>query len=135
MCLSRLSQPILLSTWTKPSNILTTGVCCFVVFLLLLLLLLLLLSSSSSSSSSSYICVYVCAYVRMDVCMCVCMSRCMTISMYCLYVWVDYTYIDVNVLNPLWPHKFSFKPLLGLEPMAPIYPQLPARHRDIPICM
>ena len=47
----------------------------------------------------------------------------MTTSMYCLYVGVDYTYIDRG-LNPFWPHKFGFKPLLGLEPMAPIRPQL-----------
>ena len=39
----------------------------------------------------------------------------MTTSMYCLYVEFDYTYIDI---------KFGFKPLLGLEPMAPIHPQL-----------
>ena len=49
----------------------------------------------------------------------------MTISMYCLYVGFDYTYIDINVLaqyrglNPFWPHKFGFKPLLGLEPQLP----------------
>ena len=43
----------------------------------------------------------------------------MTTSMYCLYVGVDYTYIDVNALalNPFWPQKFGFKPLLGLERM------------------
>ena len=29
---------------------------------------------------------------------CVCMYGCTTISMYCLYVGVDYTYIDVNAL-------------------------------------
>ena len=54
----------------------------------------------------------------------------MTISMYCVYVGFDYTYIDINALalNPFWPHKFGFKPLLGLEPMAPIRPQLPAIH-------
>ena len=33
-----------------------------------------------------YICMYVCVYL------------CMTTSMYCLYVGVDYTYIDVNAL-------------------------------------
>ena len=52
----------------------------------------------------------------------------MTTSMYCLYVGVDYTYIDINALaqgiKSFWPHKFGFKPLLGLEPMAPIRPQL-----------
>ena len=96
--------------------------------------------------------------------------------MYCLYVGVDYTYIDVNALaqnirereremfyltthsthfiygymasyiwlrtilivrketrrglNPFWPHKFGFKPLLGLEPMAPIRPQLLVSHTN-----
>ena len=57
----------------------------------------------------------------------------MTTSMYCLYVGVDYTYIDVNWhrgLNPFWPHKFGFKPLLGLEPMAPIRPQLLVIHAN-----
>ena len=29
----------------------------------------------------------------------VCMYVCMTTSMYCLYVGVDYTYIDVNALD------------------------------------
>ena len=38
------------------------------------------------------ICMYVC------MCVCVCMYWCMTTSMYCLYVRVDYTYIDVNTL-------------------------------------
>ena len=33
-----------------------------------------------------YVCVYVCIYV------------CTTTSMYCLYVGVDYTYIDINAL-------------------------------------
>ena len=37
-----------------------------------------------------YVCMYVCMYVCIDVCM--------TTSMYCLYVGVDYTYIDVNAL-------------------------------------
>ena len=62
----------------------------------------------------------------------------MTTSMCCLYVGVDYTYIDINALaqeyssgkmngvfrglNPFWPHKFGFKPLVGLEPIAPIRP-------------
>ena len=34
----------------------------------------------------------------MYVCMYVCMYICMTTSMYCLYVGVDYTYIDVKTL-------------------------------------
>ena len=32
------------------------------------------------------------------VCVCVCVYWCMTTSMYCLYVGVDYTYIDINAL-------------------------------------
>ena len=48
--------------------------------------------------------------------------------MYYLYVGFDYTYIDKTHwhrgLNLFWPHKFGFHPLLGLEPMAPIRPQL-----------
>ena len=58
----------------------------------------------------------------------------MTISMYCLYVGFDYTYLDVNTLEQgiksIWPHKFGFKPLLGLEPMAPIRPQLLVIHAN-----
>ena len=46
--------------------------------------------------------------------------------MYCLYVGVDYTYIDVKTLA----HKFGFKPLLGLEPMATICPQLLVSHAN-----
>ena len=33
-------------------------------------------------------------------------------------------------LNPFWPHMFGFKPLLGLEPMAPIRPQLLVSHAN-----
>ena len=33
-------------------------------------------------------------------------------------------------LNPFWPHKFGFKPLLGLEPMAPIRLQLLVSHAN-----
>ena len=47
----------------------------------------------------------------------------MTTSMYCLYVGVSYTYIDL-------PHTFGFKPLLGVEPMAPIRPQLLVSHAN-----
>ena len=58
----------------------------------------------------------------------------MTTSMYCLYVGFDYTYIDVNALAqdlyPFWPHMFGLKPLLGLEPMAPIRPQLLVSHAN-----
>ena len=52
----------------------------------------------------------------------------MTTSMYCLYVGVDYTYIDVNALaqgiKSFLASLFGIKPLLGFEPMAPIRPQL-----------
>ena len=49
--------------------------------------------------------------------------------MYCLYVGVDYTYIDVNALAQ-GPHILGIKPLLGLEPMAPIRPQLLVSHAN-----
>ena len=45
-----------------------------------------------------YIYIYVYVYVYVCICMYVCMYVCMTTSMYCLYVGVDYTYIDVNAL-------------------------------------
>ena len=52
----------------------------------------------------------------------------MTTSMYCLYVEVDYTYIDINTLaqgiKSCLASQVCFKALLGLEPMAPICPQL-----------
>ena len=58
----------------------------------------------------------------------------MTTSMYCLYVGVDYTYIDVNALaqgiKSFLPSRFGIKPLLGLEPMAPIRPQLLVSHAN-----
>ena len=42
----------------------------------------------------------------------------MTRFMYCLYVGVDYTYIDVNALaqglNPFWPHV-SFQAVAGVR--------------------
>ena len=54
--------------------------------------------------------------------------------MYCLYGVFDYIYIAKTHwhmrLNPFWPHKFGSKPLLGLESMAPIRPQLPASHAN-----
>ena len=37
-------------------------------------------------------------------------------------------------LNHFWPHMFGFKPLLGLEHMAPIRPQFLAKH-DNHVCM
>ena len=40
--------------------------------------------------------------------------------MYCLYVG-----------DPFWPHKFCFKPLLGLESMAPIRLQLLVSHANL----
>ena len=54
--------------------------------------------------------------------------------MYCLNVGFDYTYIDINALTQ------EIKPLLGLEPMAPIRPQLlvsRTNHRDVRmnVCM
>ena len=58
----------------------------------------------------------------------------MTTSMYCLYVGVDYTYIDVNALaqgiKSFLSSRFGIKPLLGLEPMAPIRPQLLVSHAN-----
>ena len=58
----------------------------------------------------------------------------MTTSMYCLYVGVDYTYIDVNALaqgiKSFLASRFGIKPLLGLEPMAPIRPQLLVSHTN-----
>ena len=55
--------------------------------------------------------------------------------MYCLYVGFDYTYIDVNALAQgiksfFGLHMFGLKPLLGLEPMAPIRPQLLVSHAN-----
>ena len=42
---------------------------------------------------------YVCLYVYMSVkCRYVCMYVCMHVCMYCLYIGVDYTYIDINAL-------------------------------------
>ena len=61
------------------------------------------------------------------------------LSMYCLFVEFDYTYIDINALaqgfNPFWPHMFGFKPLPGLEPMAPIRPQLLVTTLTMYVCM
>ena len=54
----------------------------------------------------------------------------MTTSMYCLYVGFDYTYIDINALaqgiKSFMASQVWFKPLLGLEPMAPNHQ--PANH-------
>ena len=43
-------------------------------------------ANHSATETSMYVCMYVCIYV------------CMTTYMYCLYVGVEYTYIDVNAL-------------------------------------
>ena len=59
----------------------------------------------------------------------VCMYVCMYVLMYdYIYVGVDYTYIDINTLAQ--GIKFGFKPLLGLEPMALIRPQLLDSHTN-----
>ena len=62
----------------------------------------------------------------------------MTTSMYILYVEVDYTFIDINALaqgiKSFLAAQVWFQPLLGLEPMAPIRPQLPASHANH-VCM
>ena len=56
--------------------------------------------------------------------------------MYCLYAGVAYTYIDVNALaqgiKSFLASHAGFEPLLGLEPMAPIRPQLQASHANQP---
>ena len=49
----------------------------------------------------------------------VCMYVCMYVYMYVLM----YDYIYVLFVCRVWPHMFGLKPLLGLEPMAPIRPQ------------
>ena len=95
-----------------------------------------------------YVCMYVRSYVRMYVCMCVCMYVCidvymyvcidvcmywcMTTSMYCLYVWVDYTYIDENALAQgiksfLASHVW-FQAVAGARTYGTDSPQLPASH-------
>ena len=78
----------------------------------------------------------VCACVR--VCVCVCMYVLIYDYIYVLFVCRVYTYTHWHRgINPFWPHKFCFKLLLGLEPMAPIRPQLLVSHanlRDMCIC-
>ena len=58
----------------------------------------------------------------------------MPTSIYCLYIGFDYTYIDINTLaqgiKSFLASQIVFKPLLGLEPMAPIRPQLPTNHAN-----
>ena len=47
-----------------------------------------------------YVCVYVCVYVCMYVCVYVCTYVCVYVLMYdYIYVWFDYTYIDINALT------------------------------------
>ena len=52
--------------------------------------------------------------------------------MYCLYVGFDYTYIDINTMaqgiKSFLAHTFGLKPLIGLEPMAPIRLQFHSSH-------
>ena len=50
--------------------------------------------------------------------------------MYCLYVGFDYTYIDIKAVAQGIKSLFGYKPLLGLEPMAPIRPQLTVSHAN-----
>ena len=56
----------------------------------------------------------------------------MTTPMYCLYVGVDYTYIDVNALaqgiNFFLSSQVWFQAVAGARNMTPISPQLPASH-------
>ena len=63
----------------------------------------------------------------------------MTTSMYCLYVGFDYTYIDINaqaqgiksfLVLHVWFPAVVGAPLLGLEPMALIRPQLLVSHAN-----
>ena len=74
-----------------------------------------------------YVYMYVFIYVRMYVYM--------TKSMYCLYVGFDYTYININALAQGIKSFFGLTSLvssrfLGLEPMAPIRPQLLVSHAN-----
>ena len=52
------------------------------------------MSEEHNEKESIYI--YIFIYLFVCVCMYVCM--CVRVCMYCLYVGVDYTYIDVNAL-------------------------------------
>ena len=58
----------------------------------------------------------------------------MTTSMYCLYVGVDYTYIDVNALaqgiKSFFASQVWFQAVAGLEPVAMIRPQLLVSHAN-----
>ena len=80
-------------------------------------------SSPASLASPVYM------YDRMYVCMYVCMYLLMYDYIYVLFVCQMLTHWHRG-LNPFWPHMFGFKPLLGLEPMAPIRPQLLVSHAN-----
>ena len=58
----------------------------------------------------------------------------MTTSMYCLYVGVDYTHIDINALaqgsKSFLASQVWFQAVAGLEPMAPIRLQLLVSHAN-----
>ena len=87
--------------------------------------------NTSCLDLKNYKCKFKWCYLYLCVCVCmyVCMYCCMTTSMYCLYVGVDYTYIDINALAQR-TFKFGFKPLLELDPMVPIRPQLLVSHAN-----
>ena len=49
----------------------------------------------------------------------------------CIDVWLHICIVHWHRgLNPFWPHKFGVKPLLDLEPMAPIRQQLLVSHAN-----
>ena len=77
---------------------------------------------------------YVCECVCVCMCVCVYMYVCMTTSMSCLYVGVDYTYIDIHALaqgiKSFLASQVWFLAVAGLEPMAPIRLQLLVSHAN-----
>ena len=79
-----------------------------------------------------YMYLYIRTYVWMYV-LCTCERTCVCMYIYVLFVCRGSLYIHRlythrhkrnRGLNLIWPHKFSFKPLLGLEP------QFPASHAN-----
>ena len=94
-----------------------------------------------------YICMYECMHVRMYICYCMYVYMCMYVCI-CLYIYMyvymyvlmyDYIYVlfvcrgwlyKHRCKRTFWPHMFGFKPLLGLEPKAPIRPQLLVSHAN-----
>ena len=77
-------------------------------------------------------CMHACIHACIHACMHTCMYACMYVCMYVCWVWL-YIHRHKHTgtgLNPFWPYKFGFKPLLGLEPMAPICPQLLVSHAN-----